>query len=114
MWTRDGTLLTDENMAQNVGELSPAELLQLSESEWREIFRNDGTDFLLDQHTPRTRRALHSLMQSQILRAVLEEDGPARRTRSASRRLRLGADEDRQEGAHDNEAGPNGTSMDTD
>lgn len=105
----------DEDMAlnpHNAGELDPAELRMLSESEWKEIFRKDGFDYLLEKHSPSTRQALHQLMQSQILRAVLEEDGPARRTRSASRRLRLGSDEDLhvQMGTHNNEAGPSGTS----
>jgi len=112
MWGVDGNRITNENMGlatHTDGDLNPTELMQLSESEWKEIFRKDGIDFLLEQHSPGTRKALDELMQSQILRALLEEDGPARRTRSTSRRLRLGSDEDLPGGTHDNEAGPSGT-----
>jgi len=68
-------------------------------------------DFLLEQHTPSTHQALQKLQQSQILQAVLEEDGLARRTRSSTQRLRLGLDEDLvvEARTHDNEAGPSGT-----
>lgn len=114
-WSVDGVRITDDNGVVIIPEdnlqPNPMDLVVLSESEWMETFRNDGVDFLLDQHSPETRRALNELMQSQILRAVLEEDGPARRTRSASRRLVLGPAEDfsTQVGTHDNEAGPSGT-----
>ena len=53
-------------------------------------------------------------MQSQVLRAVMEEDGPARRTRSSSWRLLLGSDDDipAPGGKHNNEAGGSGTAND--
>lgn len=114
MWTRDGTPATRDNPILLEGEVGPDELLLLSESEWRKIFVREGIDFLWEEHSPDTRRALHQLMQSQFLRAVLEEDKPARKTRSASRRLQLGSDKDRPVGANDNEAGPSGSAMDLD
>jgi hypothetical protein len=114
LWGVDGVRITDDNgmrMGEDIGMPDPAELAQLSESEWRETFRNEGMDYLLEQHSPGTLQCLQSLKQSQILRAILEEDGPARRTRSAVRRLRLGSDEDLpvHAGTHDNEAGPSGS-----
>jgi hypothetical protein len=68
-------------------------------------------DYLLEQHSPGTLQCLQSLKQSQILRAILEEDGPSRRTRFAVRRLCLGSDEDLKvhAGTYDNEAGPSGS-----
>ncbi len=68
----------------------PRVLLQILESMWREILKNDGMDFLLEQHTPSTCQALQELQQSQILQAILEEDGLARRTQSSARRLHIG------------------------
>ena len=89
----------------------PRERVMMLESEWRNQFKLDAIDFSLDQHSPQTRQALEQLQQSQVLRAILEEDGPARRTWSAVRRLCLGSDEDYIPhcGAHDNEVGPSGT-----
>ena len=113
-WDVNGKRITDDD--GNVIVLDPllphpAELLAQSESEWEETFRNESLDFLLDEHSPATRRALNGLMNSQVLRAVVEEDGPARRTRSTSRRLILGPNDDIStlEGTNNDEVGPSGT-----
>ena len=95
--------------------------LQLSLSEWMERFRGDAVDFLLEQHSQETTRALRQMRDSDFMRTILEADGPARRTRSRTRkRLVIGEsdDEDEQEhqrrrnnnGAGSSGAGPSGTS----
>ena len=114
LWGVDGDRITGDHGVRTRGDIDmpdPAELVQLSESEWRQTFRNEGMDYLMEHHSPETLRCLESLKQSQILRAILEEDGPARRTRSAVCRLRLGSDEDVPLHAetNDNEAGPSGS-----
>jgi hypothetical protein len=65
-------------------------------------------DFLLEQHSLETRRALDQMMNSQTLRIILEADGPAKWTRAKiKRRLVPSTTEDRQDGA-----GPSGTFSD--
>ena len=113
-------MITDEDgnfKAKYFDPLQPhiLELLEQSESEWRATFVTESTDFLLEQHSPATIKALAELMQSQVLQAVIEEDGPTRRTRSSSQRLLLGSDDDipLPGGMHDNAAGGSGTATDS-
>lgn len=118
LWNMDGLRVTDDDGVRNFEEgayeePSAREELHISESEWREIFRNDAIDFLMDEHSPRTRQALQEMQQSQFMRDLLEEEGPARRTRSRVRRLYSG-EENVVVGTHDNEAGTSNTPMNID
>jgi hypothetical protein len=95
-----------------------AEDLQLSESEWIQRFKGEAVDYLVEVHSPETLETLKKLKDSDFLRAILEADGPARRTRSQTRRrLVLGDGEDNPPdmpvGRNDDEAGPSGTAHDT-
>ena len=112
--TSTENLITDEKgnlLVDDVLQLHPVELMQSSKSKWRKTFRIELMDFLFEQYSLAIRKALEELRQSQVLRAVLAEDGPARRTRSSSRRFVLDTDKDisAQERTHDNEAGTSGT-----
>jgi hypothetical protein len=75
-------------------------------------------DYLLERHSPETLRTLERLKDLEFLKTILEEDGPARRTRLQSRRrLVLGEGENdllkMPVGHNDNKAGPSSTSNDT-
>ncbi len=114
LWGVDEDRITDDDgmcRREDIGMPDLPELAQLSESEWQETFRNEGMDYLLEHHSLGTLQCLESLKQSQILTALLEEDRPARRNRSAVRRLCLGSNEDLPvcTERHDNEAGPSGS-----
>lgn len=112
-WKSSGHRVLADDLEGDADEPPIQELLMFDESEWIGIFKRDAVDFLFEEHSPNTGRALQELKQSQFLRAVLEEDGPARRTRSAVRRLQLGSTEDQPVGDQRNEAGPSGAAMDT-
>ena len=118
MWNERGERITDDN---GQATMDVRNALQLSLSEWMERFRGDAVDFLLEQHSQETTRALRQMRDSDFMRTILETDGPARRTRSRTRkRLVIGEsdDEDEQEhqrrrnnnGAGSSGAGPSGTS----
>ena len=79
------------NVVEQLGEPMAMDLrmaLQMEESEWKETWKKDAVDFLLEEHSPETRRTLDALRNSQMLRALIEEDGPAKRTR-AKKKLEL-------------------------
>ena len=73
--------------------------VQMDLSEWKEQWKNEAVDYLLDEHSPMTLRTLEELRNSQILRNLGEADGPYRRTRTRARRNIL----------LDDGAGPSGT-----
>jgi hypothetical protein len=52
--------------------------LQYSESKWKENWRKEAIDFLIERHSSRTRRAFVQMMNSQILHTILEPDGLAK------------------------------------
>jgi hypothetical protein len=82
--------------------------LYYSESEWKEKWRKEAIDFLLEQPSPETRRALDQMMNSQILHTILEVDGPTKWTRAKIKRCLVpSTTKDRQDGT-----GPSGTSND--
>ena len=60
--------------------------MNISESNWTNIFKEKAVDFLLEQHSPATMRVLQQMQTSQYMRDALEIDGPTRRTRAAVRR----------------------------
>ena len=68
-------------------------------SEWKEQWKNEAIDYLLEEHTPETLRTLRELRNSQILRNHSEIDGPYKWTRTRARRNIL----------LDDGAGPSGT-----
>jgi hypothetical protein len=76
-------------------------------AEWKEQWRKDAIDFLLDEHSPQTKRALEQMRSSQMLRAVIDADGPARRTRAKRKLLRIDGVGSR--GAGSTSAGHSGT-----
>jgi hypothetical protein len=71
-------------------------------------------DYVLEKHSPETLRTLERLKNSEFLQAILEVDGPARRTQLQTRRRLAPEGEDDQvpRGCNNNEAGPSGTSSD--
>jgi hypothetical protein len=79
LWDVEGNLVID---LQGHAPISVRTALQYSKSEWKEKWRKEAIDFLRKQHSPKTRRALDQMMNSQILRTILEVDGPAKRTRA--------------------------------
>jgi hypothetical protein len=75
---------------------------------WKEKWKKETTDFLLEQHSPETRRTLDQMMNFQTLHTILEADGHTKRTRAKIKRCLVpSTTEDRQDGA-----GPSGTSTD--
>ena len=60
--------------------------MNISESNWTNIFKEKVVDFLLEQHSLATMRVLQQMQSSQYMRDALEIDGRARRTRGAVRR----------------------------
>jgi hypothetical protein len=109
-----------ERIHHGVGDMPNdiSENLQLSESEWVQRFKGEAVDYLVEKHSPETLNTLKKLKDSDFLKAILEANGPARRTRSQlRRRLVLGDGEDNPPdmlvGRNDNEAGPSGTADDT-
>ena len=109
-----------ERIHHDVGDMpnNIAEKLQFLESEWIQRFKGEAIHYLLEKHSPETLRTLEKLKDSDFLKAILEADGPARRTRSQIRRrlvLSNGDDNplDMPIGRNDNEAGPSGTTDDT-
>jgi hypothetical protein len=71
-------------------------------------------DYLPEKHSPETLRTLEWLKNLEFLQAILEVDGPARRTRLQTRRhlVLKGEDDQVPRGCNDNEAGPSGNSSD--
>jgi hypothetical protein len=105
LWDIEGNLITD---LHGYVPISLRTALHYSESEWKEKWRKEAIDFLLEQHSPETRRALDQMMNFQTLRIILEADGPAKRTRAKIKRCLVpSAIGDQQDGA-----GPSGTSND--
>ena len=74
----------------------------MSLSEWKDIWKEQVVDFLIHQHSPRTRQTLLQLGSSQMLRNLTDVGGPYRRTRARRNILEL------------NGAGPSGTSGEVD
>ena len=96
IWNRAGTMVT--NM-RGEASMSALEAVQMDLSEWKEIWRTEVVDYLLEEHSPETLRCLEELRNSQMLRNLGEVDGPFQQTRTRARRnLRL-----------DDGAGPSGT-----
>jgi hypothetical protein len=60
--------------------------LTLSTSEWLKCFKGEVVDYLLERHSSKTLRTLERLKDSKFLKAILEVDGPARRTQLQLRR----------------------------
>ncbi len=73
--------------------------VQMDLSEWKEQWKIDAVDYLLDEHSPMTLRTLEELRNSQMLRNLSEVDGPLWRTQTRARRSLMLSDE----------AGPSGT-----
>jgi hypothetical protein len=65
--------------------------LQWEESQWKEAWKEEAIDFLLEAHSPETMRTLKALRNSKMLRALINSDGPHRRTRASRRLLGDGA-----------------------
>lgn len=116
MWNELGVRITDD---RGDAPMDVRNALQMSLSEWMERFKGDAVDFLLEEHSQETTRALRQMKDSDFLRAILEADGPARRTRSRTRkRLVLGESDDEEDprlrhprgdpGAGSSGAGPSG------
>jgi len=57
-------------------------------SAWKEIWKNEAVDYLLEEHSPATLRTLEEMRSSQILRNLTNVDGPFRRTRTRRNILR--------------------------
>jgi len=87
-WNRDGRLVSARGME---APLDIQNAVQMDLSEWKEIWKSEAIDFLLEEHSPRTLRTLEELRNSQMLRNLTEADGPHRRTRA--RRPIFGSDE---------------------
>jgi hypothetical protein len=83
LWDVEGNLITDLG---GHAYISLRTALQFSESEWKERWRKEAIDFLLEQHNPETRRALDQMMNSQILHTILETNGPVKKTRAMIKR----------------------------
>ena len=96
IWDKDGKLITNN---EGHATMSAREAVQMDLSEWKELWKNEAVDFLLEEHSPQTLRTLAALRSSQILRSLSETDGPFKRTRSTTRRPIL----------LDDGAGPSGT-----
>ena len=73
--------------------------VQMDLSQWKEQWKKDVVDYLLDEHNPGTLRILKELRNSQMLRNLTIVDGPFQRTRTRTRRNIL----------LDDGAGPSGT-----
>ena len=56
--------------------------VQMDLSEWKEQWKIEAVDYLLDEHSPMTLRTSEELKNSQILRNLSEADGRYRRTRT--------------------------------
>jgi hypothetical protein len=105
LWDVEGNLITH---LHSHAPISLRTTLQYSDSEWKEKWRKEAIDFLLEHHSLETRRALDQMVYSQTLRTILEADGPAKRTRAKIKRCLVpSTTEDRQDGAV-----PSGTSND--
>jgi len=70
----DGTRTVDESRIEIPTQY---EMLLLSKLEWREMFKVMAIDYLLDEHSSGTVRALQQMQNSQFMRAILETDGLA-------------------------------------
>ena len=84
-----GLIYNEARQVVGVGGDAPLDVqneVNISESNWTNIFKEKAIDFLLEQHSPATMRVLQQMQTSQYMRDTLEIDGPARRTRAAVRR----------------------------
>jgi hypothetical protein len=72
LWDVEGNLVTD---LEGHASISLHTALQFSKFEWKERWRKEAIDFLLEQYSPETKRALDQMMNSQILCTILEADG---------------------------------------
>ena len=96
IWNKEGRLITDD---RGRADMDSRSAVQMDLSEWKEQWKIEAVDYLLDEHSPMTLRTLEELRNSQILRNLAEADGPYRRTRTRARRNIL----------LDDGAGPSGT-----
>lgn len=85
-WNHDGRRVTNEDGLASQEDL---EACQYAESSWGPAYKSQAVDYLLDTHSPNTKRVLQELKDSSLLDAILNADGPARRTR-AKRKLVVG------------------------
>ena len=60
--------------------------MNIAESNWTSIFKENAVDFLLKQHSLATMRVLWQMQRSQYIRDALDIDGPTRNTRVAVKR----------------------------
>ena len=84
-----GLIYNEAGQVVGVGGDAPLNVrneVNISESNWTNIFKEKAVDFLLEQHSPATMRVFQQMQTSQYMRDALEIDGPARRTRAAVRR----------------------------
>ena len=73
--------------------------VQIDLLEWKEIWKMEAVNYLLNLHSPTRLQTLEELRNSQMLRTLIVVDGPYRRTRTRARRNILSNDE----------GGPSGT-----
>lgn len=88
LWNNQGRLVS------NSGEETDLDIrnaLQWEESQWKETWKEEAIDFLLEAHSPETMRTLNALRNSNMLTALINSDGPHRRTRAARRLITDGA-----------------------
>ncbi len=96
IWNKEGRLITDH---RGNADMDSRIAVQMDLSEWKEQWKKDAVDYLLDEHSPGTLRILEELRNSQMLRNLTIVDGPFQRTRTRARRSIL----------LDDGAGPSGT-----
>ena len=85
-WNHHGQRVTDDDGHASMQAL---EECQFAESTWGPRYQSQALDYLLDEHSPNTRKTLQDLKDSQVLGLILNADGPSKRTR-AKRKLIVG------------------------
>lgn len=85
-WNQYGKRVTDGEGRASMEDL---EECQYAESTWGPRYQSQALDYLLDVHSPLTRRTLQDLKDSRVLDLILNADGPFNRTR-AKRKLLVG------------------------
>lgn len=85
-WNHTGKRVTDDEGHASMQDL---EECQFAESTWGPRYQSQAMDYLLDEHSPNTRRTLQDLKDSRVLDIILNADGPFKRTR-AKRKLVVG------------------------
>lgn len=83
VWNKEGKLITDH---RGNADIDSRIAVQMDLSEWKEQWKQDAVDYLLDEHSLSTLQILEQLRNSQMLRNLTEVDGPFRRTRTRARR----------------------------